>query len=202
MRRASTSIHGPGGDRHAEHLGRLVRSVYGNVSKAHNTTDSQLTKSYSAWPPLDACSELTCSVLNTTQMPRSASHKHASGHPHLVTDYEKGGYKGQKQVAAAIPDDWTDQDLLDLIFQPPQKAQGAIGRPGKSTRPTTRLSRYSDFGKVRSRPKGDGCHLKYLSSTSASVRPRNSCVSILYFPSAPGITIFPSASPAPNPGKI
>ena len=37
-------------------------------------------------------------------------------------------------------------------------------------------------------------HLKYLSSTSASVRPRNSCVSILYFPSAPGITIFPSAS--------
>ena len=41
-----------------------------------------------------------------------------------MTDYEKGGYKGQKQVAAAIPDDWTDQDLLDLIFQPPRKGTG------------------------------------------------------------------------------
>jgi hypothetical protein len=42
--------------------------------------------------------------------------KHPSGQPHLVVQYEKGGYEGQKEVAAAIPDDWTDQDLLELIF--------------------------------------------------------------------------------------
>jgi|ERR1700730_15840522 hypothetical protein len=41
---------------------------------------------------------------------------HSSGKPHLVTTYEKGGYKGEKKVAVAIPADWTDQDLVDLIF--------------------------------------------------------------------------------------
>lgn len=43
---------------------------------------------------------------------------HSSGTPHLVTTYDKGGYKGQKSVAAAIPQDWTDRDLVELIFLP------------------------------------------------------------------------------------
>jgi hypothetical protein len=43
---------------------------------------------------------------------------YSSGQPHLVVRYEKGGYKGQKDVAAAIPPDWTDQDLAELIFLP------------------------------------------------------------------------------------
>jgi hypothetical protein len=43
---------------------------------------------------------------------------HPSGHPHLVTKYKKGGYNGQKEVAAAIPADWTDQDIAELIFLP------------------------------------------------------------------------------------
>ena len=42
----------------------------------------------------------------------------ASGVPHLVVKYKKGGYNGQKEVAAAIPTDWTDQDLGELIFLP------------------------------------------------------------------------------------
>ncbi len=44
--------------------------------------------------------------------------KHPSGTPHLVVRYDKSGYKGQKEVASAIPNDWTDKDLAELIFQP------------------------------------------------------------------------------------
>ena len=43
---------------------------------------------------------------------------HASGQPHLVVKYKKGGYEEQKDVAVAIPADWTDQDLAELIFLP------------------------------------------------------------------------------------
>jgi hypothetical protein len=43
---------------------------------------------------------------------------HASGQPHLVVKYKKGGYEEQKDIAAAIPADWTDQDLAELIFLP------------------------------------------------------------------------------------
>ena len=43
---------------------------------------------------------------------------HASGQPHLVVKYNKGGYEEQKDVAVAIPADWTDQDLAELIFLP------------------------------------------------------------------------------------
>ena len=43
---------------------------------------------------------------------------HPSGTPHLTVKYKKGGYKGQEQVAAAIPPDWTDQDLAELISLP------------------------------------------------------------------------------------
>jgi hypothetical protein len=43
---------------------------------------------------------------------------HSSGVPHLVVNYKKAGSHGHKQVAAAIPADWTDQDLAELIFLP------------------------------------------------------------------------------------
>jgi hypothetical protein len=41
---------------------------------------------------------------------------HPNGQPHLTADYEDGGYNGEKHFAAAIPEDWTDEDLLELIF--------------------------------------------------------------------------------------
>ncbi|HEY5378691.1 MAG TPA: hypothetical protein VIJ78_04050 [Pseudolabrys sp.] len=43
---------------------------------------------------------------------------HSSGQPHLKVQYKKGGYKGDKDFATAIPSDWTDQDLLELIGLP------------------------------------------------------------------------------------
>jgi hypothetical protein len=41
---------------------------------------------------------------------------HPSGQPHLVTSYAKVPPHGHKEVAAAIPADWTDRDLTDLIL--------------------------------------------------------------------------------------
>ncbi|MET4345499.1 hypothetical protein [Bradyrhizobium sp. RT9a] len=41
---------------------------------------------------------------------------HSSGMPHLETVYDKEPPHGHKSVAVAIPDDWTDQDLAELIF--------------------------------------------------------------------------------------
>ena len=43
---------------------------------------------------------------------------HPSGQPCLTVVYEKGGYEGRKEIAATIPDDWTDQDLAELIALP------------------------------------------------------------------------------------
>ncbi len=43
---------------------------------------------------------------------------HPSGQPHLIVKYKKAGYKGVKDFASAIPTDWTDQDLAELIFLP------------------------------------------------------------------------------------
>jgi hypothetical protein len=43
----------------------------------------------------------------------------SSGTPHLVTRYKsaKNIYHGDDEVAAAIPEDWTDADLAELIVQ-------------------------------------------------------------------------------------
>jgi hypothetical protein len=40
---------------------------------------------------------------------------HASGQRHLVVRYEKGG---RPEFAAAIPDDWSDKDVEELILWP------------------------------------------------------------------------------------
>jgi hypothetical protein len=41
---------------------------------------------------------------------------HESGFPHLEVRYTSDKISGHATFAAAIPADWTDQDLVDLIF--------------------------------------------------------------------------------------
>ncbi len=43
---------------------------------------------------------------------------HATGLRHLVVVYEKGGYAGDPNFAAAIPDQWDEQAVQDLILWP------------------------------------------------------------------------------------
>src|SRR6202051_2066382 len=43
---------------------------------------------------------------------------HESGLRHLVVVYEKGGYAGHPNFAASVPDQWSEQDLLELILWP------------------------------------------------------------------------------------
>jgi hypothetical protein len=44
---------------------------------------------------------------------------HPSGHRHLVMHYgQTGGYKGAPEFAAAIPDDWSEKDVMDLLLWP------------------------------------------------------------------------------------
>jgi hypothetical protein len=42
----------------------------------------------------------------------------SSCEPHLVTIYDKVDsiHHGRKEVAAAVPADWTDRDSTDLVF--------------------------------------------------------------------------------------
>lgn len=40
---------------------------------------------------------------------------HSSGQPHLTVKYRKSSKSGHSDFAIAIPDDWTDQDLAELI---------------------------------------------------------------------------------------
>jgi hypothetical protein len=40
------------------------------------------------------------------------------GHRCLVAQYEKGGYDGDREFTAEIPDRWTDEEVLDMIFWP------------------------------------------------------------------------------------
>jgi hypothetical protein len=40
---------------------------------------------------------------------------HPSGHRHLVVRYLEGGYKDEPEFVTAIPDTWTDQDLIGLL---------------------------------------------------------------------------------------
>jgi hypothetical protein len=43
---------------------------------------------------------------------------HESEKRHLVVHYEKGGFDGAPEFAAGIPDDWSEQDVIDLILLP------------------------------------------------------------------------------------
>jgi hypothetical protein len=49
---------------------------------------------------------------------------HKSGHRHLVVHYEKGGYQGAPEFVAGIPDDWSEENVIDLLLSP-MKSQDA-----------------------------------------------------------------------------
>jgi hypothetical protein len=44
--------------------------------------------------------------------------EHPSGFRHLVVQYEKGGYGGDKEFTVAIPAHWAQSDVLDLLLWP------------------------------------------------------------------------------------
>jgi hypothetical protein len=48
---------------------------------------------------------------------------HTSGLRCLVVVYEKGGYKGDPEFLAGIPDDWSDQAVQDLILRSKKDGQ-------------------------------------------------------------------------------
>jgi len=60
--------------------------------------------------------ELYCPEYKTTAAIR-INDAHSSGTDHLEVDYRSPDHSHFK---IAIPDDWTDQDLLELIFLPPR----------------------------------------------------------------------------------
>ena len=60
--------------------------------------------------------EVSCPEYNTTATIR-INDAHASGTHHLEVDYRSPDHS---HFTIAIPDDWTDQDLLELIFLPPR----------------------------------------------------------------------------------
>jgi len=44
--------------------------------------------------------------------------QHPSGLRHLVVRYGNGGHDGRAEFAAAIPPDWTEREISDLILRP------------------------------------------------------------------------------------
>ena len=60
--------------------------------------------------------EVYCPEYETTATIR-INDAHSSGTDHLEVDYRSPDHS---HFTIAIPDDWTDQDLLDLIFLPPR----------------------------------------------------------------------------------
>jgi hypothetical protein len=41
---------------------------------------------------------------------------HASGVRHLFVRYENGGYEGQPEFATEIPNDWSEEEIKDLLL--------------------------------------------------------------------------------------
>jgi hypothetical protein len=41
-----------------------------------------------------------------------------SGRRRLVVHYDNGGYAGRREFTAGIPDDWSEQDVMDLLLSP------------------------------------------------------------------------------------
>src|SRR5947208_16596156 len=44
------------------------------------------------------------------------------GKRHLVVHYEKGGHNGAPEFVAGIPDDWSEENVIDLILRPLEAA--------------------------------------------------------------------------------
>ena len=62
--------------------------------------------------------EVYCPEYETTATIR-INDAHSSGTDHFEVDYRSPDHS---HFTIAIPDDWTDQDLLELIFLPPRDA--------------------------------------------------------------------------------
>jgi hypothetical protein len=77
--------------------------------------------------------EVHCPEYETTATIR-INDAHLSGTDHLEVDYKSPDHS---HFTIAIPDDWTDQDLLELIFLPPRD-------PGKRNWPAWEIPAY-DF---------------------------------------------------------
>lgn len=77
--------------------------------------------------------EVHCPEYETTATIR-INDAHSSGTDHLEVDYRSPDHG---HFTIAIPDDWTDQDLLELIFLPPHE-------PGKRNWPAWEIPAY-DF---------------------------------------------------------
>jgi hypothetical protein len=71
--------------------------------------------------------EVHCPEYKTTATIR-INDAHSSGTDHFEVDYRS---QDHGHFTIAIPDDWTDQDLLELIFLPPRDPGNGIGRLGK-----------------------------------------------------------------------
>ena len=81
--------------------------------------------------------EVYCPEYETTATIR-INDAHSSGTDHLEVDYRSPEHS---HFTIAIPDDWTDQDLLELIFLPSRD-------PGKQNWPTWEIPAY-DFVSFR-----------------------------------------------------
>jgi len=67
--------------------------------------------------------EVHCPEYETTATIR-INDAHSSGTDHLEVDYRSPNHG---HFTIAIPDDWTDQDLLELIFLPPRDPKDLAG---------------------------------------------------------------------------
>jgi hypothetical protein len=81
--------------------------------------------------------EVYCPEYETTATIR-INDAHSSGTDHFEVDYRSPDHS---HFTIAIPDDWTDQDLLELIFLPPRD-------PGKRNWPAWEIPAY-DFVSFR-----------------------------------------------------
>jgi hypothetical protein len=93
------------------------------------------------WKPIGAefCEQYQC------EAQFCVDEAHSSGPRHLIVRYDEGYsgrtdlpiVNGSPQFAAAIPDDWSEQDVMDLIRRP-MKSPGAplpsMGSPFASAR--------------------------------------------------------------------
>ena len=101
--------------------------------------------------------EVYCPEYETTATIR-INDAHSSGTDHLEVDYRSPDHS---HFTIAIPDDWTDQDLLDLIFYHLAILHRGIGQLGKFPLTTSSHSSCSGSGKVR---RSRTSELMFLSS--------------------------------------
>jgi hypothetical protein len=95
--------------------------------------------------------EVYCPEYQTTATIR-INDAHSSGTDHLEVDYRSPDHS---HFTIEIPDDWTDQDLLELIFLPPRD-------PGRQNWPPTTWCRPGCLGSGKAR-KNQTSELGFLS---------------------------------------